>query len=216
MIDITVYGIPGSPYVRSVLLGLEEKGIPYRVSPVGFEGNKQHPHLDRHPFGRVPAFEHDGFMLYETQAILRYIDAVVPSPSLQPSDPRTAARMNQLVGIIDCYLFHQVGVPIAYQRIIRPMMGEEPDESVIVKAMPQAAVCYREIARLAQGNVYLTGSQLTIADLMLAAHLSLLGKAPEGRTLIGAHPELVAWLERMEARPSMRRTADPRNWARAA
>ncbi len=38
---------------------------------------KQEPYLARHPFGRIPAIEHDGFALYETQAILRYVDAVV-------------------------------------------------------------------------------------------------------------------------------------------
>ena len=43
-------------------------------------------------------------MLYETQAIMRYVDAVVPGPRLQPEEPRAAARMNQLMGITDWYV----------------------------------------------------------------------------------------------------------------
>ena len=56
---IVVHGVPGSPYVRSVLVTLEEKHAPYRFDPVPASEIKQTAHLARHPFGRVPAFEHD-------------------------------------------------------------------------------------------------------------------------------------------------------------
>ena len=79
-----VYGIPGSPYVRAALLALEEQGAEYEFSPMAPGALKQEPHLSRHPFGRIPAFEHDGWKLYEAQAIMRYVDAIVPSPRLQP------------------------------------------------------------------------------------------------------------------------------------
>ena len=72
-----VHGVPGSPYVRAALLTLEEKGAQYELAAMALGTLKQQPHLSRHPFGRIPAFEHDGWMLYETQAIMRYVDAVV-------------------------------------------------------------------------------------------------------------------------------------------
>ena len=77
MSGMIVHGIPGSPYVRATLLALEEKGAEYELAAMGFSALKQQPHLSRHPFGRIPAFEHDGWMLYETRAIMRYVDAVV-------------------------------------------------------------------------------------------------------------------------------------------
>src|SRR5436305_1434661 len=101
--SVVVHGVVGSPYLRGVLLGLEERGVAYRLNPIPLGEHLKEPHLSRHPFGRVPAFEHDDFRLYETQAILRYIDAVFPGPSLQPTDARQAARMNQLMGVTDCY-----------------------------------------------------------------------------------------------------------------
>jgi glutathione S-transferase len=55
----------------------------------------------RHPFGRVPVLEYDGFMLYETQAILRFLDRILPSPTLTPADPKAAARMDQAMIIND-------------------------------------------------------------------------------------------------------------------
>ena len=83
-----LYGSDYSVYVRIARMTLEEKGVDYELVPLG----------------RIPAFEHDGWMLYETQAIMRYVDAVVPGPRLQPEEPRAAARMDQLIGIVDWYL----------------------------------------------------------------------------------------------------------------
>jgi glutathione S-transferase len=80
MSRMTVYGVPGSPYVRAALLTLEEKDAEYELAAMARGTLKQQPHLSRHPFGRIPAFEHDGWMFHETQAIMRYVDAVVPGP----------------------------------------------------------------------------------------------------------------------------------------
>jgi glutathione S-transferase len=92
MSEFTVHSVPGSPFGRSVLAALEEKGASYRLAPVA-PGTLQSPgHLARHPFGRVPVLEHDGFSLYETQAILRYLDRVLPAPALTPADPKRAAQ----------------------------------------------------------------------------------------------------------------------------
>src|ERR1700687_5224583 len=83
MAAITIHGVPGSPYVRSALLGLEEKGVSYRLAVMARGENKSPAHLERHPFGRIPVLEHGDFRLYETQAILRYVDAGFPGPPLQ-------------------------------------------------------------------------------------------------------------------------------------
>ena len=65
-----IYGPAISTYVRTVRLVCEEKAAPYELVEVDIMqgGNKTPDHLARHPFGRVPAFEHDGFQLYETSA----------------------------------------------------------------------------------------------------------------------------------------------------
>ncbi|HWY81161.1 MAG TPA: glutathione S-transferase N-terminal domain-containing protein [Roseiarcus sp.] len=59
-----VHGIPGSPFSRAVLATLEEKGADYRLVALAVGMIKVEPHISRHPFGRVPVLEHDGFMLY--------------------------------------------------------------------------------------------------------------------------------------------------------
>ena len=78
MSEFIVHSVAGSPYGRAVFATLEEKGARYRLAPVQAGAFKSEPHLARHPFGRVPVLEHDGYLLYETQAILRYLDRLLP------------------------------------------------------------------------------------------------------------------------------------------
>ena len=109
-----VHGIPGSPYSRAVLATLEEKGADYRLTALAVGMIKVEPHISRHPFGRVPVLEHDGFMLYETQAILRYLDRMLPAPPLTPADLKAAARMDQAMNVNDWYLFQGVAASSAF------------------------------------------------------------------------------------------------------
>ena len=203
MNDFVIHGIPGSPFVRAVLMGLEEKGRGWRLQPVAPGASKSPEHLARHPFGRVPAVEHGDFQLYETQAVLRYLDRVEPEPPLTPADPRQAARMDQIMGVNDWYLFAHALAPIGFPRVVAPRIGFPVDGSKVAEAMPRAEICVREIARLLGDQPFLAGETLSLADLMVAPQLSMLMECDEGRSLMAPHAALSAWLERMEARPSM-------------
>jgi glutathione S-transferase len=211
-----VHGVPGSPYVRAALLTLEEKGAEYEFAAMALGTLKQQPHLSRHPFGRIPAFEHDGWMLYETQAIMRYVDAVAPGPRLQPEEPRAAARMNQLIGITDWYVMPQVSAPITRNRVVAPRFNRPVDEDAIVRAIPNARICIAEIGRLLGDHTWLAGDALSLADLLLAPHLSMFAQAPEGAQILQEHENLERWLARIEARPSMQATTWDRLLERAA
>jgi glutathione S-transferase len=216
MSELIVYGVPGSPFVRSACLGLEEKSAPYRIQGFGAGEMRSEAHLKLHPFGRVPVIDHGGYRLYETQAILRYIDAAMPGPSLQPSEPKAIGRMNQIVGINDWYLFPQVARVIVFQRIVGPvLMGITPDEAAIAAAVPAAELCLGELDRLLGNQLFMAGDRLSIADLMLAPQLCYLEATPEGRRILDG-TALLAWLERMNARPSMLATLPPETLRNAA
>jgi len=203
MSEFRVFGVPGSPYVRAALLGLEEKGADYRIERLDPTAGRGPDHLARHPFGRMPVLDHGDFRLYETQAILRYLDRVIPEPRLTPSDPKAEARMNQVIGIVDCYVMHDISSPIVFQRLIAPQFGMPVDEARFAAALPRARVCIDETARLLGDQRYMAGETVSIADLLLAAHLDFVPSVDEGREMLARHPNLVAWLERMNARPSM-------------
>ncbi len=207
MTDFVVYGMPGSPYLRSALLGLEEKGANYRLAVVGQEfGVRSEEHLQRHPFGRIPILEHGDFRLYETQAILRYLDAAVPGTALQPKDARAIARMSQIAGIVDWYVFPYISVGITAERFMsQRFWNRAPDEANIAQALPRARLCLRELERLQGSAEFLAGDTLSIADLMVAPQLQFFRGTAEAEELMQG-TALDAWLKRMHARPSMQAT----------
>ena len=204
MSEFVVHSIPGSPFGRSVLATLEEKRASYRLAPVAPGTMKTPDHLALHPFGRVPVLQHGDFRLYETQAILRYLDRVLPHAPLTPTDARRAARMDQAMNINDWYLFHGVGDVIIFHRVIAPqLMGAAPDEAAITAAMPKAHVVFDELARLLGEQPYFAGEALSLADLMLAPAVEFFTMIPEWTALGAPHANLAAWMKRMQARPSM-------------
>jgi glutathione S-transferase len=216
MSEIVIHGVPGSPFLRSVQAGLEEKQAPYRLEVMQPQGMKSPAHLSLNPFGRVPIVEHDDYRLYETQAILRYLDASFPEPSWQPREPRAIGRMNQIIGINDWYFFPKVAAVIVFNRIVGPaLMGMPANEAAIVEAMPMARICIGEFDRLLGNQKFMAGDRLSIADLMLAPQLDFFLDTPEGAELLRG-TALADWVARMNQRPSMQRTQRPANLRRAA
>ncbi len=213
MSRFVVHTIPGSPFAAAVLATLEEKNAAYEVCAIVPGTLKQRPHVDRHPFGRMPVLDHDGFILYETQAILRYLDRILAEPRLTPSDARLAARMDQVMNINDWYLFQGVANVIAFHRIIGPrLMGLQPNEKAIADAMPRGHVVMSELSRLLGVQRYFAGDELSLADLAVAPHLAFLAMTPEWRSLTEGKANVGDWLRRMSERESLKRTT----WERVA
>lgn len=137
MTEFTVYSFAQSPFGRAVVSVLNEKGASYRLVPTYPQDLKREPLDELNPFGRIPVIEHGDFRLYETQAILRYIDRTVPEPALTPEDPRQAARMDQAMAICDWYVFQGVNNVIGFERLAaKRILGRDPDEERIATAIP--------------------------------------------------------------------------------
>jgi glutathione S-transferase len=206
---ITLYGIFGSPFVRAVRIALEEKHLPWVWSPFKLGDQTQQPYLSLHPFGKIPALADDGFALYETQAMLRYINSAAPEPALIPGGRQDAARMDQLLTILDCYCWLNVARPIGFNRIIAPRIGVAPDEQAIANAIPHAHTTLAAIEALMPDTGFMVGSALTLADIALIPHLDLLQMTPECGPILAQHPKLTAWLAAMRGRQSVRNSNVP-------
>jgi glutathione S-transferase len=204
-----VYGPALSSYVWSTRLALAEKGVAHELVEVPFGEHRQEPHLQRHPFAKVPAFEHDGFALYETQAILRYIDEGFPVAPLQPTDLHQFARMSQIMGIVDAYAWPSIAGGILVNRVLKPRLGLPVDEAAVAAALPRARLCLSEIARLMGEQPFLAGERISLADLMVIPLLYLFSRVPDGEAPIAEHPTLRTWLQRMEERQSFQVTKPP-------
>jgi len=210
----TLYGAAYSVYVRAARLALVEKGVDHTLVEVDiFGGAVPDWYASLHPFGRIPAFEHDGFRLYEAAAIMRYVDEAFAGPPLLPAPnslagARGRARAAQIAGLIDAYLYRPLIWDLYVERCDLAEEGRAADEAKIAAALPKVATCFAAIEELmgAQGP-YLLGAQVTLADLHLAPMISLGRRAAEGAALLARHPRLGAWWEVMRARPSLAATA---------
>lgn len=204
----TLFGMPSSVYVRAVRLALHEKSVTYDLVSVNpfVPGGPAADYLARHPFGRVPAFEHAGFRLYESSAIQRYVDEAFPGPPLQPLGAQARARMNQAIGVLDSYAYRTMVWDIFVERVRAPALGRSPDEGRIVAALPRAETCLAALAAIAGAGPWLAGPTLSLADLHAAPMFDYFRRAPEGAARLAACPPMAAWWARMAARPSMTAT----------
>lgn len=200
-----VYGARYSVYVRIVLLTLTEKGIAHDVVEVDVfaEGGPPAEHVARHPFGKIPAFAHDGVQLYEAAAIARYVDEAFPGPSLQPADPYKRAQMAQAIGLLDSYAYRTWVWDIYVERVSKPKRGAVPDEAKITAALANGETTAAALEVILGGQAFLAGDALSLADLHAAPMLSYLVKAPEGAALLARHPRLERWWRGLSQRPSV-------------
>ena len=205
MQDVVVHGVPGSPFMRIVLLALEEKRVSYSLRRMQPSDMRSERHLALQPFGRIPIVEHGDFVLYESQAITRYFDALVPDPRLTPDSLEDTARMNQLMGIADWYVFPSISAGVVWNRLIAPRFGRPGDEDAVQTALPKARVCVEVLDGLLGSRSWFAGDRLSLADIQLAPHLDFFTEVPEGAALLKG-TRLLGWLERMRTLRSMQAT----------
>ncbi|MER9730109.1 glutathione S-transferase family protein [Mesorhizobium sp. M0217] len=196
-----VYGADYSVYMRIVRLVLAEKGIDYDLVPVDVFAAEGAPawYFEHHPFGRIPAFEHDGFRLFETSAIARYVDEAFDGPALQPRDARTRATMNQIIGMLDAYAYRSMVWDVAVERLEK----EAPDEALVANGLRQAETVLRVLTALKPPGPWLLGDQLTLVDLHAASIIAYFVKVADGQKLLAAFADIQAWWEGIAKRPSL-------------
>ena len=209
MAEPVLYGAAYSVYVRAARLALAEKGVGYRLVEVDVFalGGPPAEHLARHPFGKIPAFEHDGFALFETGAITRYVDEAFDGPPLQPADPKARARMNQAIGVLDSYVYPDLVWGIYVERVEAPRRGRPADEARIARLLPRAETCLAALEAIMGDGPWLAGPALTLADLHAAPMFALFRQTPEGLETMSRHRGLEAWWTAVSARASFADTA---------
>lgn len=205
MTDPILYGAAYSVYVRIARMALAEKGVRYRLEQVDVFAPDGVPawYLDKHPFGRIPAFEHGGMVLIETTAISRYIDEAFAGPALQPADAAARAHMNEAIALLDSYGYRPMVWDIGVELLEQP----KPDMAKVEKAVTTAKRVLAELDRRAAKNNWLAGPSLTLADLHGAPIIGYFLRAPLAPDMLAAYPALSAWWRRISERDSYRISA---------
>ncbi|PKY29605.1 thioredoxin-like protein [Rhizophagus irregularis] len=101
---ITVYGHSASTFTSAIFHTLKELGLPYEYKQKNSEDIKSPEYIaTKHPFGRVPFLDDDGFQIYESRAIARYLvnkyQGTKTSTVLIPSDVHKAALVEQFISV---------------------------------------------------------------------------------------------------------------------
>ena len=203
---ITLYGFDGSTYVRTVRMLLAEKGTPYEQVPVHvLKGEPRQPeHLARHPFGKVPVLDHDGFRIIETSAIAPYLDEVLPGPSFTPDTPKGRARMRMAMGIVDSYGYNAL-VGVAGFHLFPDFIGG-PNEEARRQGIATGRRVLQELMKLRGGDGFIAGARPSLGDFYLAPICFYVALTPDAAEVF-AVDGFAAWWERIQALPSYQSTA---------
>lgn len=206
-------GAAYSVYVRIARLVLLEKGVAHDRSDIDIFGTHagDAAYLKLNPFARIPTLRHGDFTLYETAAIARYVDEAFPGPALQPDTAMARARMAQMIGIMDSYLYRPLvwGLYVAHDEAAKA--GKAADPATLGEAMVKARLALAALSELAlsdpvQDGPWLLGGRLSLADLHLVPMLAYGVLTAEGRALLAEQRRLQDWWRSMLALPSVAAT----------
>ncbi len=200
-----LFGHPLSSCTRKVLVTLAEKGTTADLVVVDLfvAEHKAQGHLARHPFGVVPVLDDDGFVLFESRAIIRYLDARLEGTPLTPRSPKPLARMNQWLSVDQSYVAPHTRA-LAVERILKKHEGVAPDPAAERAAEGALGHALGVIDRELRATLYLAGEAFSLADVSLMPYVASLSMLRAEHLLAGL-PHLEAWWGRVRERASWKR-----------
>jgi glutathione S-transferase len=201
MTQIVLIGPPQSSYVRTARMTCVEKGVPHVLEPPEMRGEA---HARLHPWQKVPVLRHGDLQLYETSAIIRYIDEAFDGPRLTPTSPAARAVMEQWMSAINCYIYDETVRNYALQYIGARRRGEEPNREVIDAYLPRVERDFGLLDDAYARSTWIAGDSLSLADLMVGPIVQTVTMCPEGPAALARRPHLARAYEAIRGRESFR------------
>jgi glutathione S-transferase len=202
---MVLYGHPGSGCTQKVLAMLAEKGAGAEIVLIDMSTgqHKQDEHLARHPFGVIPALQIDGFIMYESRAIARYLDDRLPGASFIPAGGKARALMEQWLSVEYSYLTPGQS-KIFMNRVVYPMTGAPVDEAAIATGIAQVRQVFAVLEQHLADNIYLAGDSYSLADMTYLPALFALQISGAG-DLIAEFPNVAEWADLITNRPAWKK-----------
>ena len=199
-----LYQFPFSPNCQKVVAVAHEVGVPLELATVElFKGEARTPAmLAKNPNGKLPILEDGDFVLWESTAMLAYIAAKAGRVDLAPTTPRERAEVDRWTSWQGAH-FGPAIRKVAFERIVKKAMGlGAPDESAVKAGIEEFAATASVLEQSLGAKEYVCGP-LTIADFALAPYAALTASCGLD---FDPYPKTKAWLGRMAARDSMKKT----------
>lgn len=198
---IRLHSHPLSTYTRRVRIALIEKGIEHELVTVDMAARKHREpeYLAINPYGRVPTLQEGDFFLWESNAILHYLEATHPEPALLPPDAKGRALVDMHTRLCDIQMARQTGIIIFPMRFLPK---ERWDEKAMAQAKTEIERHLQILERQLEGREYLVADRYTLAEVSYTPFVQFLPLMQ-----IAPPPRVAAWVRRMLERPSAQATA---------
>jgi glutathione S-transferase len=214
---IELYWGSGSPFAWRVMLTLEVKGLAYESKLLEFSKNehKTPAYLRLNPRGKVPTLKDGNYVVYESLAIMSYLDRKYPKPSLFGETPEETGSIWRAVAECESYMVS------AGDKVVRPIFfGKGLDK---VEEIQQAAQTLRHEFKVVDerlsGSPWLVGDKISAGDIGVFPLIQLILRAASKEAarpfklgfvpLAQTFPNIAKWVQRIEALPNYERTYPP-------
>ncbi|ONI79960.1 hypothetical protein ALI144C_24910 [Actinosynnema sp. ALI-1.44] len=208
-----VYGSAISSVTQKVLMVFAEKGQePELVEVDPLKGEDKAPeHLARQPFGEIPVLDDDGFVLYESRAIIRYLDQRLPGPSLTPADLRARGLMEQWISVEQCEVSGPVWEIVRAGPVYDILRASDagglyppPPQDAGAAARAHLERAFDIVDTALATQEFLAGAEFSLAECTWLPYLNYLFASRHGH-LVTDRPNLAAWWQRVSTRPTWQR-----------
>jgi|SRR5579862_8603343 len=191
---------PFSTFARRVRIAIQEKSIPAELVEVDMlaRAHRAPVYLALNPYGRVPTLEDDGFILYESTAILEYLEATHPTPRLIPADVRGRALVSMHMKLCDIQMARQTGTIIFPKRFLPK---DRWDEAAMTQGKKEIEKHLAIVDQQLAGHEYLVADRYSLVEVCYTPFVEFLPLME-----ITPPPNVAAWVQRMLARPSAQQT----------
>jgi len=207
MTGIKLYGFPRSTCTKRVATILKEKNLPYELIPISLaeKANTTPEYLEKHPFGQVPVLDDNGYHIYESRAIGRYIALKYASQGIQDLIPDSSDL--EAIGRFEeaCSLEHSQFNPSAeglgQELLFKKLRGEETDPAAVAKLTATLEKKLDAYEKILSKRKYLAGDHVTLADLYHLSYAELVISVLK-IDILSTRPNLARWWNDISTRES--------------
>ncbi len=195
---IKLYGLGLSFNVSKVRYCLNYLNLKYdwvQTNPIAGE-NQAPEYQNICPTGKVPAIEIDGFKLFESNSINRYL-AAINNSSIYPQDAKKRAIVDAWMDYVAIHVAHALG-RVLFNRVFAPMTGQKADQESVRVGLEFLDKYFPVLEKQLSQNPYLAGKEFSLADINL---LAVLDPCEISQISIDQYPSLKKWRVGLKSQP---------------
>jgi len=193
---LTIYGFDFSSPANKVRFAANAMGLAYEYKRVNlFTGEQKTPEfLKLNPIGRVPAIDDNGFKMFESAAIIKYLADKNNSP-LYPKDVQKRAIVDQWIDFANVHVATALA-RVTFNRAMYKLLSVEKDERSLADGIKFLGNFLPLVEKQLKENKFLAGNEMTLADINL---LAVLDPVELSQVDLSAYPSIVAWRKNLRS-----------------